>query len=393
MEIKPADCIANVKPYFFSSLNNKIDRLKNRGVDVIRLDMGSPDLPPAPFIIEALVDSARKPNKHGYTQSGGSHVYKNAVANYYESRFDVRLDPDSEIVGLIGSKEGIFNLPRILLNPGNLVLAPDPCYPVYNAGSTIANCEVFRLPLVKENDFLPDLDEIPLEVVQRAKLMWLNYPNNPTGAVAGFGFFEKLIWFAKKNGIIIAHDAPYVDVTFDQYKAPSLLQVDGARDVAIEFNSLSKTYNMAGWRLGMAVGNPDIIHLLKVYKSQIDSSHFGPIMDAGAEALTGDQSWVKERNQVYQERRDIIVESLWEAGFELEKPRAALYVWARLPVGYGDTVELCARLLEETGVSITPGIVYGPSGGDYVRISIVTPTARIKEATDRMLAWLKKEKI
>jgi len=392
MEIKPADRIANVKPYFFSSLNKKIDQLHKKGVDVIRLDMGSPDLPPAPFIIEALVDSARKPNKHGYTQSGGSPVFKNSVANYYDSRFDVRLDPDTEIVGLIGSKEGVFNIPNVLLDPGDLVLVPDPCYPVYRAGATIASCEVFHLPLVKENDFLPDLDKIPLEVVQQAKLMWLNYPNNPTGAVASLGFFEKLIEFAKKNGIIIAHDAPYVDVTYDKYKAPSLLQVDGARDVVIEFNSLSKTYNMAGWRLGMAVGNPDIIRLLKVYKSQIDSSHFGPIMDAGAEALTGDQSWIGERNQVYQERRDIIVESLWEAGFELEKPKAALYVWARLPVGYSDTVELCARLLEETGVSITPGIVYGPSGEDYVRISIVTQTARIKEATDRMLTWLKKEK-
>lgn len=392
MEIKPSDCIANVKPYFFSSLNKKIVQLKKQSVDVIRLDMGSPDLPPAPFIIEALVDSARRPNKHGYTQSGGSQVFKDAVANYYDSGFDVRLDPDTEIVGLIGSKEGIFNINQILLNPGDLVLLPDPCYPVYSTGATIANCEVFRLSLVKENGFLPDLDTIPLEVAQKAKLMWLNYPNNPTGAVASLGFFEKAIEFAKKNGIVIAHDAPYVDVTYDLYRAPSLLQVDGARDVVIEFNSLSKTYNMAGWRLGMAVGNPDIIRLLNIYKSQVDSSHFGPIMDAGAEALTGDQSWVEERNQVYQERRDIIVESLWEAGFELEKPKAALYVWARLPVGYGDTVELCARLLEEAGVSITPGIVYGPSGEDYVRISIVTPTARIKEATDRMLAWLKKEK-
>ncbi|MFH1446920.1 MAG: aminotransferase class I/II-fold pyridoxal phosphate-dependent enzyme [Chloroflexota bacterium] len=392
MKIKPADRIANVKPYFFSTLNKKIDQLQKQDVDVIRLDMGSPDLPPAPFIIEAMVDSARKPDKHGYTQSGGSPVFKNAVANYYDYRFDVRLDPDTEVVGLIGSKEGIFNIPQVLLNPGDLVLAPDPCYPVYRAGATIANCEVFHLPLVKENDFLPDLDTIPLEVAQKAKLMWLNYPNNPTGAVASLGFFEKLIEFAKKNGIIIAHDAPYVDVTYDRYKAPSLLQVDGAIDVVIEFNSLSKAYNMAGWRLGMAVGNPDIIRLLNVYKSQIDSSHFGPIMDAGAEALNGDQSWIEERNQVYQERRDIIVESLWEAGFKLEKPKAALYVWARLPIGHGDTVELCARLLEETGVSITPGIVYGSSGKDYVRISIVTPTARIKEATDRMLAWFKKEK-
>ncbi len=388
MEINPAQRISHIKPYFFSILDQKITKLMERGVDVIRLDMGSPDLAPASFIVDALIESVRRPDKHRYTPSGGSPSFLKSIAEYYQNRFNTELNPKSEILALIGSKEGIFNIHHTLLNPGDLVLLPDPCYAVYRSGIEISNCRFFTMPLLKENKFLPDLEKIPDDIAHSAKMMWLNYPNNPTGAVADLEFFERCVKFAKKHNVIIAHDAPYVDVTFDGYVAPSILQVEGAKDCVVEFNSLSKTYNMAGWRIGMVVGNSEVIRLLKTYKSQIDSSLFAPIMDAGEAALTGDQGWIKERNLIYQERRDIVVETLSLAGFDLEQPKAGLYVWAKLPPGCGDTWDFCAKLLEETGVSITPGGFFGHSCEDYVRISNVIPTGRIKEATDRMLEWI-----
>jgi LL-diaminopimelate aminotransferase len=391
MKICAAHSLANIQPYFFSSLNKTIEALKARGMDVIRLDMGSPDLPPADFIIEALVESARNPHRHGYSPMGGAPNFLRSVAAYYDVRFNVKLDPNTEIVALIGSKEGIFNISQVLLDPGDLVLLPDPYYPVYMAGSQIAESRISFMPLLKVNGFLPDLKAIPESVAREAKIMWLNYPNNPTGAIASLDYFKEVVEFAAKYEIVIAHDSPYADVTFDGYRAPSILQVEGAKDVAIEFNSLSKTYNMAGWRVGMAVGNPELIQLLKIYKSQMDTSIFAPILDASIKALTGDQSWLEERNAIYEERRDIVYEGLVKAGFEVEKPKAALYLWAKVPQGLGDTMELCVRLLDETGVSITPGVVYGPSGKDYVRISIITPTERINEAMQRMVEWLQKE--
>ena len=245
------------------------------------------------------------------------------------------------------------------------------------------------MPLLAENDFLPDLDQIPDEVAQRAKLMWLNYPNNPTGAVAPLAFFKEVIDFAVKYGIVVAHDAPYVDVCFDHYIAPSILQVSGSKEVAIEFNSLSKTYNMAGWRVGVAAGNAEIIRLLRLYKSQLDSSHFTPIMEAAKTALLGDQSWVQDRNLVYQDRRDIVVKTMTALGFFIEMPKASLYVWAGLPEGWNDGIAFCDALLKQTGVSITPGVVYGESGAGYVRISLVTPEERLMEAMQRMNNWMK----
>lgn len=245
------------------------------------------------------------------------------------------------------------------------------------------------MPLLVENEFLPDLDAIPPEIAHQAKIMWLNYPNNPTGAVAPYSFFEKIVDFAKTHQIIVAHDAPYVDVCFDDYKAPSILEVPGAKSIAVEFNSLSKLFNMAGWRVGFAVGNPEIINLLKVYKSQLDSSHFKPIMHAAEIALRGDQQWVKERNKIYQERRDIISKTLMDIGFSFEIPKASLYVWARVRGSCQDSISFCDRLLRETGVSVTPGVVYGPSGEGYIRISLVTPSERLQEAMQRLKDWMK----
>lgn len=390
MKIKAAHAIENIRPYFFSTLNKTIEELKEKGMDVIRLDMGSPDLPPADFIIEALVASARNSKKHGYTPMGGAPNFLRAVATYYDARFNVKLDPNNEIVALIGSKEGIFNIAQVLLDPGDIVLLPDPYYPVYLAGTQIAESKIYLMPLLRENGFLPDLKAIPKWIAKEAKLMWLNYPNNPTGAIADLEFFKNVVDFAQENDIVIAHDSPYTEITYDGYRAPSILEVDGAKDVTVEFNSLSKTYNMAGWRVGMAVGNPELIGLLKTYKSQIDSSIFAPILDAAIQAITGDQSWLEERNAIYEERRDIVYKGLIEAGFEVEKPKAAIYLWAKVPDDSGDTMIFCDRLLQETGVSITPGEVYGPSGKEYVRISIITPTERMQEAMNRLIAWIKK---
>jgi LL-diaminopimelate aminotransferase len=260
--IKPADRIASFKPYFFATLNQKLTELRGKGMEVIRLDMGSPDLPPPDEIIETLVQAARRPDTHGYSPMGGTPSFRKAIAEYYLDRFDVSLDPQNEVLALLGSKEGLFNLSQVLLNPGDVSLVPDPGYPVYSAGSIIAGADVYRMPLLKENGFLPDLNAIPGEVLKRAKLLWLNYPNNPTGAVASYDFFLHVVEFARKNNIFIANDAPYTDICFGNYRAPSILQVPGSRDVAIEFNSLSKTYNMAGWRLGIAVGNAQVISYL-----------------------------------------------------------------------------------------------------------------------------------
>jgi LL-diaminopimelate aminotransferase len=385
--IPPAHRISSFEPYFFASLGKKIAQMKKQGTDVIRIDMGSPDLPPAGFIIDELIKNSKRPDTHGYSPIGGTPAFKQAVAEYYLDRFEVNLDPNTEVVGLIGSKEGLFNLSQVILNPGDIALVPDPGYPVYSASGIIAGGEVVHFPLLAENLFLPDLDAFPADVLERAKILWLNYPNNPTGAVASMQFFEEVVSFARKHRILIAHDAPYVDICFDGYHAPSILQVPGAKDVAVEFNSLSKTYNMAGWRLGMAAGNSDVIDYLFTYKSQMDTSTFSPIFSAGVTALTGDQGWLEERNLVYKERRDLVVEGLRSAGLTLDVPRAAIYVWAHLPEGETDSIAFCSRLLDETGVSTTPGIVYGKHGEGFLRVSLGTATPRIKEAMDRLVNW------
>ena len=387
--IKPADRIASFKPYYFATLAKKISQLQENGIDIIKIDMGSPDLPPETFIIEKLAESAALSNKHGYTPMGGSPEFRKAIAYYYQKRFGVKLDPMTEIVGLIGSKEGLFNMTQVLVNPGDYVIVPDPGYPVYSASARIAGGNIHTIPLQKQNKFLPDLKSIPEEILQRTKIIWINYPNNPTGAIAPISFFEEIIDFAKKNKIVVAHDAPYVDVCFDNYIAPSILQVEGAKEVAVEFNSLSKAYNMAGWRLGMAVGNPNVVGYIHTYKSQMDSSQFAPIIDAGIAAITGDQSWLENRNAIYQERRDIVVKGLLEAGFEVDTPPAAIYVWAKLPNNFNDSMSFCNQLLEETGVSTTPGVVYGQFGEGYLRVSLGTNTERIQEAIDRINRWMK----
>ena len=379
--------ISTVKPYFFSKLGKKIVAMRANGVDVIRLDMGSPDLPPANHIINALKESASRSDTHGYTLGSGTHIFRSAIADHYQRRFGVSLDPTTEVVDLIGSKEGLFGINQILLNPGDISLVPDPGYGVYSAGALVAGAEVIKLPLLQENNYLVDFTNIPAAVYEKAKLLWLNYPNNPTGAVASREFFQTAVDYGRENNILIAHDAPYVDVGFDGYKAPSILEIDGAKDVAVEFNSLSKAYNMAGWRLGMAVGNPEVIKHLELYKGQQDSAHFAPILAAGVSALDGEQDWIEERNAIYQERRDAVLDSLNTCGIIADTPNAALYVWAKIPAGQ-TSVEFCERMLDEIGVSTTPGSVFGQHGEGFLRVSLVSPVEDMQRGLDKIVEWM-----
>ena len=385
--IEPAQRMDAIPPYFFAELGRRIASLRAKGHDVIRMDMGSPDLAPAPHILDALVDSARDPDHHGYTPFGGTDAFRRAAATYYQRRFEVEFDPENEVLGLIGSKEGLFHIVQAFVNPGDVVLVPDPGYPVYTTSARFAGGEVVFMPLLAKNNFLPDLDAIPDDALRRAKLMWLNYPNNPTGATADLDFFEQVVQFAQTNDLLVCHDAPYMDVCFDGYQAPSAMQVDGAREVAIEFNSRSKSYNTAGWRLGMAVGNPVAIDALYTLKSQVDTSHFRAALDAGVAALTGDQSWLEERNETYQQRRDLVLDALRQVGLEADPPMAAMYIWAALPEGESSAAEYCQAMLEEIHVSMTPGAAFGEAGEGYLRVSLATPTARVREAMERLADW------
>jgi LL-diaminopimelate aminotransferase len=383
LSIKLADRVSNLPPYVFARLGRRIQELAMQGNDVIRLDIGSPDLPPPDSIVEAMYRSARDPSHHGYGGFYGTPELRRAMSSYYERRFGVVLDPESQVTPLIGSKEGIFNIALAFVNPGQVVLIPDPGYPTYSLGTLLAGGVPFRVPLLAENGFLPDLESIPHDVAESAQILWVNYPNNPTGATATLEFFEHVVAFARQYDLLICHDNPYCDITFDGYVAPSLLQVPGSVDVALEFNSLSKTYNMAGWRAGMAVGNATAVEALARTKTNIDSGIFRPIQDAAVLALSGDQSWLQERNDIYRERRDLILAGLAEIGIHAAKPVASLYVWASTPAGYSSEA-FATQLLEEAGISITPGTAFGPCGEGYVRISLGMSTERIREATDRM---------
>jgi LL-diaminopimelate aminotransferase len=389
--MKRANRIANLPPYYFAKLSKRIAQLKSEGMDVIRIDIGSPDLPPPDFILQELHRSASDPANHSYPGYYGIPALRRAMADYYAARFGVTLNPDTEVIPLIGSKEGIAHVPTAFVNAGDLVLVPDPGYPPYRMSVKLVEAETHPVPLLAENDYLPDLEAIPQEVLRRASVLWLNYPNNPTGATAPPDFFRRAVRFAHRHHLLICHDAPYTEVTFDGYAAPSLLQVEGAKEVVLEFNSLSKSHNMAGWRVGMAVGNADAVAAMALVKTNLDSGIFRPIQDAAIAALTGDQSWLADRNAIYQQRRDIVLEALERAGLKARKPQASLYLWPRVPDGL-TSADFATRLLEETGVSVTPGTVFGQHGEGYVRISLGLSTARIREAMSRLIDFMEKGK-
>ena len=378
-----ADRVATLPPYVFATIEQRIAAARASGVDVISLGVGSPDLPPPPHIIEALCAAASRPDTHGYAGYFGTPALRGAIATYYARRFGVSLDPEREILPLLGSKEGLANMALAFVDPGDVVLAPDPGYPTYRMGAIMAGGAYHPLPLRKERGYLPDLDAVPGDVAKRATLLWLNYPNNPTGACASREFLAEAVAYCREHDIVLGYDNAYCDVTYEGYVAPSILEVPGASEVAVEFNSLSKTYNMAGWRVGMAVGNAEAIHALTVVKTNIDSGIFRPLQDAAVVALNGDQSWLAERNLVYQRRRDVVLEWLPRIGMSARPPKGALYVWARVPAGV--TCEAFAtEVLERTGVWMTPGTAFGAHGAGFVRLSLCLPEARLQEAGERV---------
>ena len=394
--LQPATRLLNLPPYPFARWSAEVAKVQKQGVDVIRLDIGNPDLPPDDAVIEALYASAKQPGVHGYAGYRGLPAFRRALAGYYARRFDVTLDPDTQVVPLIGSKEGIVNMALAWLDAGDgsrgltasLALLPDPGYAPYAAGARLAGADFETFPLLAENGFLPDFDAIPAETADRAKLMWLNYPNNPTGAVADLDFLARAVEFARRHGILLCYDAPYCDLTYGDYVAPSVLQVEGAMDVAVEFNSLSKTYNMAGWRLGMAVGNVTALAALAQVKSNMDSGLFHPLQEAAIAAITQTEpAWFAERNALYRERFDIVIEGLRAIGIAAERPRGALYLWVAIPEGWPSSEAFARAILEQTGVAIAPGSFFGPAGEGYVRISVTASTAQLREAMGRVGEW------
>ena len=383
VSIRKAKRINALPPYLFAEIDRRKREALSRGVDLIDLGIGDPDIPTPPVIVEKLMESASKPVNHRYPSSSGMAEFRQAVANWYKARFEVHVDPTKEVVSLIGSKEGIGNMAVAFVDPGDVVLVASPCYPVYHIGTAFNGGKNYFLPLKKENAFLPDLDAIPPEIARQAKLLWINYPNNPTAAVADSEFFERVINFANKYDVIVCHDAAYTEMGYDGYRPMSFLQAEGAREVGIEFHSLSKTFNMTGWRIGMAVGNPDLVTGLAQAKSNLDSGIFQAIQEAGIEALRLGDQIVEPSRKIYQERRDVLVDGLRAVGLECEKPRATFYVWVNCPKGLSSAA-FTTKLLEEAGVVTTPGNGFGEAGEGYVRLTVCVDKERLREVAERI---------
>ena len=381
-----AERLKKVPPYLFV----EIDRLKNeklkKGADIIDLGIGDPDLPTPSEIVEVAKKALENPAFHRYPSNQGSEFFRKACANYMKRRFGVEFDPETEVSALIGSKEGIAHFPLAFVNPGDVVLCPEPAYPVYHLGTLFAGGEPYYLPLLWENNFFPDLGSISKEVLERAKILWLNYPNNPTGAVATREFFAEAISFAKRYGLILAHDAAYVEMYFEE-PALSIFEVDGARDVAIEFHSLSKTFCMTGWRIGFAVGKKELVQGLAKVKSNIDSGVFTAIQYAGAYALDNLEKIVPPLRAVFKERRDYLAKALQELGFELKIPQATFYLWVKVPKGFTST-DFCRKLLEELDLVVTPGNGFGASGEGYFRIALTVGVDTLKRAVERLSSFV-----
>ncbi|MEW6202039.1 MAG: LL-diaminopimelate aminotransferase [bacterium] len=381
--MKYAKRIDKIPPYLFAELDRKKEEVMKRGVDVISLAVGDPDLPTPQRIVETLCREAHNPVTHRYPSYEGLYEFREAVANWYYRRFGVELDPATEVISLIGSKEGIAHIYLAFVQTGDLSLVPSPGYPVYNIGTLLADGTPYFMPLLKKNAFLPELDAIQNEVLNKARLMFINYPNNPTAAVATLEFFQKAVNLARKHGFILCHDCAYSELTYDGYIAPSILQVEGAKEVAVEFHSLSKTFNMTGWRAGFVVGNADIVRGLSVVKTNIDSGLFQAIQRAGITALNEVKDELIPIKETMERRRNLIVEGLNSIGWKLKKPKATFYLWAPVPKGY-KSIDFTARLLDEAGVLVTPGVGFGDEGEGYFRISFTLPENRIEEAVNRI---------
>ncbi|MFC1658112.1 LL-diaminopimelate aminotransferase [Candidatus Omnitrophota bacterium] len=387
--------LKKLPPYLFLEIDRIKRKAKKEGRDIIDLGIGDPDQPTPAYIIQALARAAKNPASHRYALDQGMPALREAIASWYKRRFSVRLDPEKEILPLIGSKEGIAHLPLGILNRGDYSLVPDPCYPPYRGGTILAGGKVYPMPLVRRNNFLPDFQDIPLRIAKKAKLLYINYPNNPTSAVADKEFYRRVVRFAARHNIMVISDLAYSEICFDGFKAPSFLATGGAKSLGIEFHSLSKTYNMTGWRIGWACGNKNLIGALAKVKSNIDSGIFNAIQIAGIAALQGSQTHIKRSCRIYQERRDILVNGLHSLGWRITRPRATFYLWARIPE-YADSISaasgsltLARKLLLEAGIVLTPGIGFGKYGEDYVRFALTVEQQRIKEAIIRLRGYRK----
>lgn len=372
--------MTSLPPYLFARIDEMKAEQQKKGVDIIDLGVGDPDLPTPPHIVASLCEAAKNPENHHYPSYAGMPAYRNAVADWYKRRFGVSLDPGKEVVALMGSKDGIAHIAEAFVNPGDYVLAPSPGYPVYRTGTLFAEGTVHEMALTRENGFVPVLEDIPKKVIEAAKLMFINYPNNPTAAVAPSGFYREVVDFAHEHNIVVVSDNAYSEIAFEGYSAPSFLETEGAAEIGIEMHSLSKTYNMTGWRIGMAVGNQEILAGLGRVKTNVDSGVFNAVQHAAVTALSGSQDCVKEACRIYQERRDVLITGLRDLGFDVPSPRATFYVW--LPVQ--DCMAFSAKLLTEAGIVVTPGIGFGSSGEGYVRFAVTRPVERIEEAVGRM---------
>jgi LL-diaminopimelate aminotransferase len=369
--------------YLGTEMNARLTKMKEEGRDVINLGLGDPDVTPPPHLLQALQNAVCDPDHHHYPSFYSTRPLKEAIASWYQRRFQVTLNPDTEVLPLLGSSEGLFHIHLCLLDAGDVALVPDPSYPSYEAGVKLAGGQMECVPLLKENGFLPDLDAIPSDIARKAKLIWVNYPNNPTAAVAPAEFYRKLIVWAKKNGVAVIHDNPYSEICFDGFCPPSFLEFEGAKEVGVEFHSLSKSYNCCGWRTGMIVGNPEIIGGMAKIKSHSDRGMYYPLQVAATEALNGPVEFMIQRNQAFQERRDVVVNALRQIGFAVEKPKGTFYVWSSVPKGYTSR-DFCFKMLDQINVWMIPGSMYGKYGEGYLRIALTHPAARLAEAMERL---------
>ncbi|WP_458011876.1 LL-diaminopimelate aminotransferase [Candidatus Solincola sp.] len=375
--------IEELPPYPFAEIDRRVEELRKKGVEIINFGIGDPDLPTPPHVVEELRLQAARPENHRYPSYQGMKRFREAAASWFLGRFGVELDPDREVLTLIGSKEGIAHFPLACLNPGDVALVPDPGYPVYRTAVILSGGQPVDLPLSEENGFLPDLDSVEDAVWEKARVLFINYPNNPTAAVADLSFFERAVFYARRHQVVLVHDNAYSEITYDGYRAPSLLEVPGAREVGLEFHSLSKTYNMTGWRLGFAVGGEEIVAALGKVKTNVDSGVFNAIQLAGVAALEGPQDCVEDNRNVYRRRRDELVNALRSLGWKVDLPRATLYVWMRVPDGH--TSESFTReLLDRAGVVVVPGAAYGSRGEGYVRFSLTLPDEELREGVRRL---------
>ena len=384
--MKVAKRVESLPPYLFVEITRKIAEKRASGEDIISFAIGDPDIPTPAHIIEKLCQAAQDPVNHRYPESAGLPELHQAIAEWYQKRFAVSLDPATEVLPLIGAKEGIAHIALCFIDPGDIALVPDPGYPVYSIGTALAGGEPHFLPLTDKNNFLPQYNNIPADILKRARVLWINYPNNPTSAVADIGFFNRTVEFAREHNLVVCHDGPYTEVAFDGYQPVSFMQAEGVKEVGVEFHSLSKSYNMTGWRIGMMVGNATMIDALKRIKSNMDSGIPLAIQYAAIEALRGPQDCIKKHNDVYQRRRDLVVDVLNDIGLAVERPKASLYVWAKVPDGY-NSVDFAADLLEQVGVVVTPGVGYGQNGEGYGRLSLTVSEAGLVKGLSRLAGW------